>query len=372
MAIVNMAEAANTPKGMNPVQPDPEPGSAAVEGRWQAVLNRDATADGKFVFGVTSTGIYCRPTCPARRPRRDRVRFFDSPQAAERAGLRACLRCKPNRQAGAAPLVERICRYIEAHCEEKITLEALSKVAGMSAFHLQRRFKREMGISPRQYLESFRFAKFKCGLRNGTVTQALVESGYSSPSRVYETASKKLGMAPRRFGAGAPRERLRFTTFTSELGEVLLAASDAGVCGVQFLGKDAGEARMRSEYPRAEVSRDDAGLETWAAAVTELIRGQKAAQRIPLDIRGTAFQQLVWQQLQKIPAGQTRSYTEVARAMRKPQAVRAVAGACASNRIAVVIPCHRVVHGDGTLSGYRWGTERKRRLLEAEAARTRH
>jgi AraC family transcriptional regulator of adaptative response/methylated-DNA-[protein]-cysteine methyltransferase len=226
-----------------------------------------------------------------------------------------------------------------------------------------------MGISPRQYLESVRFSKFKRGLRNGTVTRALVESGYSSPSRVYETASKKLGMQPRRFSAGAPREHLRFTTFASELGEVLLAASDAGVCCVQFLGKDAGEARMRSEYPRAQFSRDDAGLEPWSAAVAELIRGQKPAQLIPLDIRGTAFQQLVWQQLQRIPAGQTRSYTEVAQAVRKPQAVRAVAGACASNHIAVVIPCHRVVRGDGALSGYRWGTERKRRLLEAEAAR---
>jgi AraC family transcriptional regulator of adaptative response/methylated-DNA-[protein]-cysteine methyltransferase len=264
-------------------------------------------------------------------------------------------------------IIERVCRYLEAHSEEKVTLEALSKVAGMSSFHLQRRFKREMGISPRQYLESYRFVRFKGRLRNGTVTQALVDSGYSSPSRVYETARKKLGMPPRQFGAGAPRERLRFTSFASELGEVLLVASDAGVCGVQFLEKEAGEARMRSEYPQAEFSRDDAGLRPWAVAVAELIRGQRPAPSIPLDIRGTAFQQLVWQQLQRIPAGQKRSYTEVARAIGKPEAVRAVAGACASNRLAVLIPCHRVVRGDGELSGYRWGAERKRRLLDAEA-----
>ena len=342
------------------------PALAGVESRWQAVLDRDAAADGKFVFGVKTTGIYCRPSCPAKRPRRDRVLFFDSPQAAERAGLRACLRCKPTHRAGAS-MVERICRYLEAHSEEKITLEALGEVAGMSPFHLQRRFKQEMGISPRQYLESFRFAKFKRGLRNGTVTQALVDSGYSSPSRVYETASRKLGMPPRQFGAGAPRERLRFTTFDSELGEVLLVASNAGVCGVLFLAGDEADTRMRSEYPRAEFRRDDAGLKPWARAVAELIRGQESGPRIPLDIRGTAFQQLVWQQLQKIPAGQTRSYSEVARAIRKPEAVRAVANACASNHIAVVIPCHRVVRGNGELSGYRWGTERKRRLLEAEA-----
>ncbi len=368
MTVANMEKAANTPQNMSLVPPG-SPAETGMDARWQAVLHRDAAADGKFVFGVTSTGVYCRPSCPAKRPRRDRVRFFDSPQAAEKAGLRACLRCRPDRQAEAGSLIERICRYLEVHCEEKVTLAALSKVASMSAFHLQRRFKREMGISPRQYLESFRFSRFKRGLRRGTVTQALVESGYSSPSRVYETASRKLGMPPRQFGAGAPREHLRFTTFASELGEVLLAASAAGVCGVQFLDKEAAEERLRGEYPRAEFSRDDAGLEPWAAAVAELIRGQKPAQRVPLDIRGTAFQQLVWQQLQRIPAGQTRSYTEVARAVRKPEAVRAVAGACASNRVAVVIPCHRVVRGDGGLAGYRWGTDRKRRLLEAEAGR---
>jgi AraC family transcriptional regulator of adaptative response/methylated-DNA-[protein]-cysteine methyltransferase len=203
----------------------------SADARWQAVLSRDVTADGKFVVGVTSTGIYCRPSCPARRPGRDNVRFFDSPQQAERAGLRACFRCKPAGLPDGPRLVERICRHIEAHADEKLTLAKLSQVAGFSPFHLQRVFKSEMGISPRQYLESVHFAKFKQGLRtsrrqaqtgklaggNGAVTDALVDAGYSSPSRLYETARKKLGMTPRRFLAGAPQEELRFTTFHGEL-----------------------------------------------------------------------------------------------------------------------------------------------------------
>jgi AraC family transcriptional regulator of adaptative response/methylated-DNA-[protein]-cysteine methyltransferase len=352
---------------------------ASFDTRWQAVLSRDAAADGKFVFGVTTTGVYCRPTCPARRPRRENIRFFDSPRAAEQAGLRACFRCKPAGLPEGPRLVERICRHIEAHSDEKLTLAKLSQAAGLSPFHLQRIFKGEMGISPRQYLESLRFSKFKHGLRssrqqrqtsqpggNGAVTDALVDAGYSSPSRLYETVRKKLGMTPRRFHAGAPNEELRFTTFQSELGEMLLVASSAGLCGVQFLNDQSAEAALKSEYSRATFIRDDAGLKGWTRLMEELLAGRQPSKSIALDIRGTAFQQRVWQVLQRIPAGQTQTYSEVASAIGKPRAVRAVANACASNRLAVVVPCHRVVRSNGELSGYRWGTDRKRRLLENE------
>jgi AraC family transcriptional regulator of adaptative response/methylated-DNA-[protein]-cysteine methyltransferase len=335
----------------------PESGSSA-DARWQAVLSRDVAADGKFVFGVTTTGIYCRPSCPARRPRRDHVSFFDSPQAAELAGLRACLRCKPAGLPAGPRLIERICRHLEAHSDEKITLAKLSRAAGLSPFHLQRVFKSEMGISPRQYLESLRFSKFKRGLRssrqpgqtrhpggNGAVTDALVDAGYSSPSRLYET------------------------TFQSELGEMLLVASSAGLCGVQFLTGQSPEGLMKAEYSRATFTRDDAGLRGWTRLLEELLAGRQPSKSIALDIRGTAFQQRVWQVLQRIPAGKTQTYSEVASAIGKPRAVRAVANACASNRLAVVVPCHRVVRSNGELSGYRWGTDRKQRLLENERAR---
>lgn len=335
---------------------------------WQAVLSRDAASDGQFVFGVTSTGIYCRPSCPARRPRRSNVLFFDSPREAERAGLRACLRCHPTQPAAGAALVERICRYIEAHAGEKVTLARLARFAGVSPFHLQRSFTREMGISPRQYLESCRFSNFKRQLRRGSVTDSLVEAGYSSPSRLYETAKGKLGMTPKQFRAGAPNEQLRFTTFSTEIGDVLLAASAAGICGVQFLDGRDPEALLHSEYPLANAVRDDAGLKVWAGATAELIRGGSASRSLPLDIRGTAFQQRVWQELQRIPAGQTRTYSDIARKIGRPAAVRAVANACAANHLAVVVPCHRVVRSGGELSGYRWGVGRKQHLLEREAA----
>jgi len=346
---------------------------ASFDTRWQAVLSRDAAADGKFVFGVTTTGVYCRPTCPARRPRRENIRFFDSPRAAEQAGLRACFRCKPAGLPEGPRLVERICRHIEAHSDEKLTLAKLSQAAGLSPFHLQRIFKGEMGISPRQYLESLRFSKFKRGLRNsrpsggnGAVTDALVDAGYSSPSRLYETARKKLGMTPRRFHAGAPDEELRFTTFQSELGELLLVVSSAGLCGVQFLTGQSAEGVLKSEYSRATFTRDDAGLSGWTLLLEELLAGRQPSKSIALDIRGTAFQQRVWQVLQRIPTGKTQTYSEVASAIGKPRAVRAVANACASNRLAVVVPCHRVVRSNGELSGYRWGADRKKRLLQNE------
>ena len=338
------------------------------EARWEAVLRRDRSADGTFVFGVMSTGVFCRPSCPARRPLRKNVRFFNAPQEAEGSGLRACLRCKPtNASAGNSALVQRLCRDIEGNVENRITLQRLSQVAGLSRFHLQRVFTAELGISPAKYLQACRFSQFKRGLRKNPVTTAWVEAGYSSSSRIYETARKRLGMAPSRYRDGAVAEELGFTIFDTVLGRMLLVAGAAGVCSVQFTDSADAQKLLRAEYPKAVLKQDDEGLAEWSAQVRALVAGEKTRHDIPLDIRGTAFQQKVWQQLQKIPSGQTRSYSDVARAVGHRAAVRAVASACASNRLAVVVPCHRVVHKNGSSNGYRWGTRRKEKLLRAEA-----
>lgn len=343
--------------------------SSNIDGpRWQAVLRRDRTADGTFVFGVLSTGVYCRPSCPARRPLRKNVRFFRSPQEAERSGLRACFRCKPtDASAGKSALVQRLCRYMEANIDSKITLQTLSELAGMSRFHLQRVFTAELGVSPAKYLQACRFSQFKQALRKSPVTTAWVEAGYSSSSRIYETARTRLGMAPSRYRHGAAEEELRFTIFDTSLGKMLLVASAAGVCSVQFTDSADAQRLLRAEYPKAVLKQDDEGLADWAAQMRALVAGEKTGHNIPLDIRGTAFQQKVWQQLQKIPSGSTKTYSDVARAVGHRSAVRAVASACASNRLAVVVPCHRVIHKNGSANGYRWGTQRKQKLLKAEA-----
>lgn len=263
-------------------------------------------------------------------------------------------------------MVQRLCRFIEANTDNKITLTTLSKLAGMSRFHLQRVFTSELGISPAKYLQACRFSRFKHALRKHSVTTAWAEAGYSSPSRVYESARTRLGMAPSRYRHGAAQEELRFTRFSTPLGKMLLVAGAAGVCSVQFANGSDVENVLRSEYPGAVLKRDDDGLAVWAEQVRALVAGEKSSHNIPLDIRGTAFQQKVWQQLQKIPSGQTQTYSEVAQAVGQRSAVRAVANACASNALAVVVPCHRVIHKDGSSSGYRWGTQRKQKLLAAE------
>jgi AraC family transcriptional regulator of adaptative response/methylated-DNA-[protein]-cysteine methyltransferase len=337
------------------------------EARWRAVMQRDCVADGAFVFGVLTTGVYCRPSCPARRPLRKNVRFFGSPEEAEKSGLRACLRCKPaDALAGKSALVQRLCRYIEANTEQKITLQSLSRMAGISRFHLQRVFTAELGISPAKYLQACRFSQFKNGLRKHSVTTAWAEAGFSSSSRVYETARTRLGMAPSQYRNGAAQEHLRFTRFNTLLGDMLLVAGATGICSVQFVSGET-QKFLRSEYPRAVFTQDDSGLAGWARQVRELVAGERLSHNLPLDIRGTAFQQKVWQQLQKIPSGQTRTYAEVASGIGRSSAVRAVANACASNPLAVVVPCHRVVHKDGSAEGYRWGTQRKEKLLRAES-----
>src|SRR5947209_2263242 len=338
------------------------------DSRWQAVLERDRQADGTFVFGVLSTGVYCRPSCPARRPLRKNVKFFSSCGDAEKAGLRACLRCKPlNGSSGNAKLVERLCRYMESNADQKITLASLSKVAGISRFHLQRMFTAELGISPARYLQAFRFSRFKSALRSNSVTTAWADAGYSSSSRVYETARARLGMPPGNYSSGAGQEDLRFALVNTRLGNAVLVAGAEGVCSVHFLENASLGNILKSEYPRALINRDDKGLAQWTKQLRQLIAGEKASHSIPLDIRGTAFQQKVWQQSQKIPPGQTRTYSEIAHLIGRQSAVRAVASACASNNLAVLVPCHRVVHKSGSPEGYRWGTDRKRKLLKIEA-----
>jgi len=350
---------------------------ADEESRWHAVLARDPSFDGAFVYAVRSTGIYCRPWCPARRPRRQEVLFFPEPADAEQAGFRACRRCQPRDGSPHHPqaaLIERVCRYIEANVgglEGSLTLDALSAEAGVSAHHLQRTFKRIMGITPHEYAESCRLGELKNGLKKGKdVTSALYEAGYSSSSRLYEGAPARLGMTPATYGRGGRSMRINYTISDSPLGRLLVAATERGVCAVSLGDSDAAlEAFLRHEYPSAEIRRDRlprGGLNQAVSRILNHLKGQGPSLHLSLDLQATAFQWRVWKELCSIPYGATRSYSQVARAIGRPKAVRAVARAIATNPVAVVIPCHRVVHQDGSLSGYRWGTERKRALLEKE------
>jgi AraC family transcriptional regulator of adaptative response/methylated-DNA-[protein]-cysteine methyltransferase len=337
--------------------------------RWTAVLDRDAAADGRFVYAVASTRIFCRPTCPSRRPRRPNVRFFATPAEAATAGFRACRRCRPTAEPDVQRQVRAAQRYLDTHPDETVTLERLGQAVGMSPWHLQRVFKRILGMTPRAYASARRLERMKAGLKAGTsVSRATYDAGYSSPSRAYDESRARLGMTPGAYRRGGRGVRIRFTTATTELGQVLVAATERGLCAVT-LGEDAAalEAALRREYPAAAVERDDEGLRRSAGAVVARMAGEEA-ERLPFDIDGTAFQWRVWDALQRIPRGHTRSYREVAADLGQPSAARAVARACATNRLAVVIPCHRVVREDGELGGYRWGLGRKRDLLEREAA----
>ena len=260
-----------------------------------------------------------------------------------------------------------LCRFMEANIDKRITLATLSKRAGISRFHLQRVFTAELGVSPAKYLQSCRFSQFKKALHQQPVTAAWAEAGYSSPSRVYEFARKRLGMAPSKYRTGASQEELRFTQFDTSLGKMVLVAGTAGVCSVQFAENGNARKVLRTEYPNATFRQDNPGLAEWAAQVRALVAGEKTSHDLPLDIRGTAFQQKVWQQLQKIPSGETRTYSEIARAVGSSSGVRAVANACAGNKLAVIVPCHRVVHKNGSAKGYRWGTRRKQNLLKVES-----
>lgn len=344
-------------------------------GRWDAVAARDAAHDGSFVFAVTSTGIYCRPSCPSRRPRRDRVRFFTLPEQAREAGFRACRRCHPDTVAVAPEiaLVRRVCDALSGDDPEgETTLAALGESLGVSPFHLQRTFKRVMGITPRQYADATRVRRFKAGLRAGDgVTDALYDAGYGSASRMYEGTGDSLGMTPGTYKRGGAGAVVRYTVADSPLGRLLVAGTERGVCAVSLGDDDATLTDgLTHEYPAATRLRDDEGLGTQVAAILTHLRGDLPRLDLPLDLRATAFQRRVWEELRAIPPGDTRSYREVAVAIGQPTAARAVARACATNPAALVIPCHRVVREGGDLGGYRWGIARKRALLARE--RTAH
>jgi AraC family transcriptional regulator of adaptative response/methylated-DNA-[protein]-cysteine methyltransferase len=361
-------------KAMSAPQPSPAAQSAASstdEDRWNAVVARDASRDGEFVFAVSTTGVYCRPSCPARRPRRQNVQFFLGPAPAELAGYRACLRCRP-KSVSRTPSdgVKAICRYIEQHLDEPLTLARLGKEFRQSPFHLQRRFKAILGITPREYADSCRLRLLKRQLQAGdSVTRAMYDAGYGSSSRLYERTASQLGMTPDKYRRGAIAAHIRYTCADSPLGRMLIAATERGVCTIQF-GRSDGELieGLKREFPFAARKQDDGGLESWVGALLGHMRGQDLDSSLPLDIRATAFQRRVWTYLQSIPFGATRSYCQVAKAIGRPRAARAVARACATNPVAVAIPCHRVVREDGSMGGYRWGIERKKTLLEMEQA----
>lgn len=338
---------------------------------WDAVLARDASQDGKFVFAVSSTGVYCRPSCAAKHPRRQNVTFYQRPEEAERDGYRACLRCRP-KAAGASPqnrLVKSVCRYITEHLDEPVTLTRLGEVFHQSPFHLQRTFKAVLGITPKAYADSCRMSQLKRNLQAGhSVTRAMYDAGYGSSSRLYERTASQLGMTPDKYRRGAVAAPLRYTFAQSPLGTMLVAATDKGVCAIEFGSSEAElEQGLKHEFPFAQRKRDDNGLRTWTETVLQRLRGHKLNAALPLDIQATAFQHRVWKYLQSIPYGKTRSYSEVAREIGEPKATRAVARACATNPVAIAIPCHRVVRKDGdTSGGYRWGVERKEALLKME------
>lgn len=346
------------------------PQSVADEGRWSAVLRRDTAADGRFVYAVSSTGIYCRPSCPSRRPARDRVSFFESPEEAEAAGYRACRRCRPDRtESETRRRVQAAREYLERHADERVTLARLAGAVGGSPFHLQRSFKQLVGMSPRAYSAEVRMGRMKARLRRGaSVTRATYDAGYGSPSRAHREARAHLGMTPSDYRRGGEGVRVRYTGLETSAGTLLVAATDRGICSVA-LGdsRTALESALRREYPAATLEPDDVQLAGWAEAVVRLVEGQGDAE-VPLDLRGTVFQRRVWEALRRIPRGSTRTYGEIARVIGRPGAARAVAAACAGNPIAVVVPCHRVVRGDGGPGGYRWGMERKRALLAREGS----
>lgn len=342
--------------------------------RWKALAGRDPAADGTFVYGVTSTGVYCRPSCPSRRPRADRVRFFDTTNEARQAGFRACKRCRPDTVDLAQPgvaAVRRVSAYLATHADETVTLAHLGRVAAMSPHHLQRRFKAIVGLSPREYQAAMRAGRLRASLHAGRdVTSAIYDAGYGSPSRVYESAPTGKGMPPstyRRRGAGM---RIGYSIVPSAIGRVLVAATEHGVCAVKIGDSDAALVReLKQEYSAADVSANDAPRAEWVKAIGDHLRGDHDALELPIDVQATAFQWKVWRALQRIPAGETQAYAEVARRIGKPKAVRAVATACARNPVCLVVPCHRVVPSSGGTGQYRWGADRKAALLAAEKRR---
>jgi len=363
-----MSERASSPIGVISAQDDP---------RWTAVATRDAAADGRFVFAVKTTGVYCRPSCASRRPRRENAAFYRSPEAAEAAGYRACKRCRPKDARESDPALQKV-RRASALIDEALlegesgppALAALARQVATSPHHLLRLFKKHLGITPHEYADARRLELVKRHLRSGDgVAGALYAAGYGSPSRLYERSDAQLGMTPatyRRDGKGASIE---FTTVRSPLGRLLVGVTARGIAAVSLGDDDAFlERALRAEYPAADICRGDERLQPWVSAILEHLAGERPNLALPLDLQATAFQWKVWRALQKIPYGKTATYSEVARSIGHPKAVRAVANACANNRAALVIPCHRAVRADGDSGGYRWGAERKEKILAKERA----
>ncbi len=345
--------------------------------RWRAVLDRDASMDRKFVYGVRSTGIYCRPSCPSRRPRRAQVSFFPLPQVAEKAGFRPCLRCKPDKsparsQDTDAVCVARLCREIENQVnqdsERPVRLIELAAKAGTSTHQLHRQFRRVIGITPRQFVDALRLRRLKGRLKGGDdVTTALYEAGFGSASRLYERAYEHLGMTPATYKHGGRGMEIVYTIEKCPLGRVLVAATSHGVSAVYLGDRDLPLKRaLEKEYPNANIRQDAGALGPWVRPIVKHLSGGERRLDLPLDVEATAFQRRVWEELRKIPYGATRTYSQIARALGRPKATRAVARACATNPVSIVVPCHRVVREDGQLAGYRWGIHRKQALIEQE------
>jgi AraC family transcriptional regulator, regulatory protein of adaptative response / methylated-DNA-[protein]-cysteine methyltransferase len=355
-----------------------------AEALWHAVQSRDRASDGAFVYAVRSTGIYCRPSCPSRKPRREQVVFFPIPEAAEQQGFRACQRCRPraiNLRDPRTASVASVCREIDTRIraeeagdnEARLTLSSLSKAVGMAPNQLERAFRRVMGITPRQYADAQRMRRLKSNLQKGDdVTTALYDAGFGSSRGLYERAPSQLGMTPGTYRQGGAGMQIHYTIVDSPLGRLLVAATDRGISALYLGEKDAPlKAALQKEYPRAEIDSDSSGsknLGGWVSKVLAHLRGKEPHLDLPTDVQATAFRRRVWEELKRIPYGATRTYSEVARAIGRPAAIRAVARACATNPVSVVVPCHRVVRADGKLAGYRWGLDRKRALLEHESA----
>ena len=346
--------------------------SSAAARYWRATLARDRRADGAFVLAVRSTRIYCRPSCPARRPLRRNVTFYRTREEAEKQGYRACLRCRPNEIAASVALVQRAAIQLARSDEEAVRLGPLAQDLGITEATLRRAFLQVTGLTPRQLAEALRVQRFKAMLRAGRkITDALYETGYGSSSRVYERSNAQLGMTPATYQKGGKGMKLGYTITKSPLGRVLVAATERGVSAV-YLGDEDSElvAELRGEYPQAEIASAPDSYQRWVREIVQRTEGKQPQVDLPLDLQATAFQRRVWQELQRIPRGATRTYAQVARAVGKPKAVRAVARACATNPVSVVVPCHRVIRGDGNLAGYRWGLPRKQQLLAQERAAT--
>ena len=350
-------------------EPHPHFTDLSDDEKWTAVLSRDFRFDGSFVFAVLSTGIYCRPSCPARRSARHHVTFFQGSVDAEQAGFRPCHRCQPREaKSPRTQQIDQVCKYIEANLQRKLSLKILSDQVGLSPYYLHRAFKTALGISPRQYVEARRLARMKLSLRRGeTVNNSLYDAGFSSRSRIYENIPGGFGVNPGEFRRGGTGLRIQYGIIDSPLGRLLVATTERGVCAVCIGDSDElVERSLAEDYPSASSTRNDRIAKQWTDAFQRYFDGDLLALNLPIDVKATAFQTRVWKAIQSIPAGETATYTQIAHQLGQPNASRAVARACATNPIALVIPCHRVIGKDGGMRGYKWGTNRKQALLTLE------